>query len=82
MSLTHKISWECYLSIKIFSTGHVFPGTASNIANMQVRSQLSSAFFIPDEMRSEIYARNEIANFYHPNLIQGDKAIHFKSDKF
>lgn len=41
---------------------HVYPGPASNVVNMQPRTQLSSAIFIPDEMRNDILARNEIAN--------------------
>lgn len=43
--------------------GHsVYPGPASNVVNMQPRTQLSSAIFIPDEMRNDILSRNEIAN--------------------
>lgn len=42
--------------------GHVYPGPASNVINMQPRTQLSSAFFIPEEMRNDIQHRNEIAN--------------------
>ncbi|XP_055321590.1 PAN2-PAN3 deadenylation complex subunit PAN3 isoform X4 [Sitodiplosis mosellana] len=41
---------------------HVYPGPASNVVNMQPRTQLSSAIFIPDEMRNDILSRNEIAN--------------------
>lgn len=41
---------------------HVYPGPSSNVVNMQPRTQLSSAIFIPDEMRNDILARNEIAN--------------------
>ncbi|KAL5291436.1 PAN3 family protein [Megaselia abdita] len=41
---------------------HVYPGPASNVISMQPKSQLSSAFFMPDDMRMEIQARNEIAN--------------------
>lgn len=45
---------------------HVYPGPASNVVNMQPRTQLSSAIFIPDEMRHDILARNEIANLVDP----------------
>lgn len=44
------------------SSIHMYPGPMSNVVNMQPRTQLSSAFFIPNEMRNEILARNELAN--------------------
>ncbi|XP_073841801.1 poly(A) specific ribonuclease subunit PAN3 isoform X4 [Musca autumnalis] len=43
-------------------TGHVYPGPASNVITMQPKTQLESAFFMPDEMRSEILSRNVISN--------------------
>ncbi|XP_017137139.1 PAN2-PAN3 deadenylation complex subunit PAN3 isoform X4 [Drosophila miranda] len=43
-------------------TGHVYPGPASNVITMQPKTHLESAFFIPDVMRSDILARNEISN--------------------
>lgn len=48
-------------------TVHVYPGPASNVVNMQPRTQLSSAIFIPEEMRNGILERNEIANMIDPN---------------
>ncbi|KAG4079909.1 hypothetical protein HA402_015040 [Bradysia odoriphaga] len=47
--------------------GHVYPGPASNVIGMQPRTQLSSAFFIPDEMRNDILGRNETANLVDTN---------------
>lgn len=41
---------------------HVYPGTPSNLVDMQPRTQLSSAIFMPEKMRAEILARNQIAN--------------------
>lgn len=46
---------------------HAYAGPASNTINMQPRTQLSAAFFIPDEMRNEILSRNEIANMVDTN---------------
>lgn len=44
---------------------------------MQPRTQLSSAIFIPDEMRNDILARNEIANnvdtIPNPGIHKGKK---------
>lgn len=45
---------------------HIYPGPASNVVNMQPRTQLSSAMFIPDELRNSILERNEIANMIDP----------------
>ncbi|XP_037940284.1 PAN2-PAN3 deadenylation complex subunit PAN3 [Teleopsis dalmanni] len=42
--------------------GHIYPGPASNVISLQPKSQLESAFFMPEEMRSEVLARNEISN--------------------
>lgn len=52
-------------------SGHVYPGPASNVIGMQPRTQLSSAFFIPDEMRNEILGRNETANLVDTNPNSG-----------
>ncbi len=49
----------------------MYPGPASNVLGMQPRTQLSSAFFIPDEMRHDILARNEIANLVDTNPNSG-----------
>lgn len=46
----------------ILYTSHVYPGPASNVISMQPKTQLESAFFVPDEMRAEILARNVISN--------------------
>ncbi|KAM7356364.1 poly(A) specific ribonuclease subunit PAN3 isoform 2-T7 [Cochliomyia hominivorax] len=43
-------------------TGHVYPGPASNVITMQPKTQLESAFFLPDEMRADILSRNVISN--------------------
>lgn len=51
----------------------MYPGPASCILNMQPKTQLSSAFFIPDELRNEILQRNEIANLMDLNPIPGKK---------
>lgn len=51
----------------------VYPGPASNVVNMQPRTQLSSAIFIPDEMRNDILSRNEIANMVDPIPNPGKK---------
>ncbi|XP_037907770.1 PAN2-PAN3 deadenylation complex subunit PAN3 isoform X2 [Hermetia illucens] len=47
--------------------GHVYPGPASNVINMKPKTLLSSAFFMPEEMRIEIQGRNEIANLIMEN---------------
>lgn len=46
----------------ILYPGHIYPGPASNVITMHPKTQLESAFFIADEMRSEILARNTISN--------------------
>uniref|UniRef100_A0A1I8PZ25 PAN2-PAN3 deadenylation complex subunit PAN3 n=1 Tax=Stomoxys calcitrans TaxID=35570 RepID=A0A1I8PZ25_STOCA len=43
-------------------TGHVYPGPASNVITMQPKTQLESAFFVPDKMRSDLLSRNMISN--------------------
>lgn len=50
---------------------HVYPGPTSNVVSMQSRTPLSSAFFMPEEMRSDVQTRNEIANLIDTNLNQG-----------
>lgn len=50
----------------IFS-GHVYPGPASHILDMQQRTQLSSAFFMPESMRKDIQERHEISNIISIN---------------
>ncbi|XP_050097664.1 PAN2-PAN3 deadenylation complex subunit PAN3 [Anopheles aquasalis] len=42
--------------------GHVYPGPASHVINMQSKAQMSVAFFMPDELRNDILTRNEIVN--------------------
>lgn len=59
LSLSHHSSSQ---NISYSQPVHIYPGPASNVVNMQPRTQLSSAIFIPDEMRSDILSRNEIAN--------------------
>lgn len=56
---------------------HVYPGPASNVVNMQPRTQLSSAIFIPDEMRNDILSRNEIANLVDTIPNPGNFLNHF-----
>lgn len=53
------------------ATVHVYPGPTSNVVSMQSRTPLSSAFFMPEEMRSDVQTRNEIANLIDTNLNQG-----------
>lgn len=43
--------------------GHVYPGPASHVVNMQqVKAQVSMAYFLQDELRNDILSRNEIVN--------------------
>lgn len=46
----------------LYTGHHVYPGPASNLIALQPKTHLESAFFLPDEIRSEILARNEISN--------------------
>lgn len=46
----------------ILYPGHIYPGPASNVIAMHPKTQLESAFFIADEMRAEIMARNTVSN--------------------
>uniref|UniRef100_A0A1L8DXV8 PAN2-PAN3 deadenylation complex subunit PAN3 n=1 Tax=Nyssomyia neivai TaxID=330878 RepID=A0A1L8DXV8_9DIPT len=41
---------------------HVYPGPASSVINLQPKTLLSSAFFMPAEMRTSIQGRNAISN--------------------
>lgn len=66
--LTGKI---CLFGCLDAGTVHVYPGPTSNVVSMQSRTPLSSAFFMPEEMRSDVQARNEIANLIDTNLNQG-----------
>lgn len=50
----------------------MYPGPASNVLGIQPRTQLSSAFFIPDEMRNDILSRNEISNLVDTNPNSGE----------
>lgn len=49
-------------SALLYTGHHVYPGPASNVIAMQPKTQLETAFFMPDEMRAEVLARNEISN--------------------
>ncbi|KAL1380230.1 hypothetical protein pipiens_000467, partial [Culex pipiens pipiens] len=42
--------------------GHVYPGPASHVINMQPKAQVSMAYFVQDELRNDILSRNEIVN--------------------
>ncbi|XP_067646896.1 PAN2-PAN3 deadenylation complex subunit PAN3 isoform X2 [Eurosta solidaginis] len=46
----------------LYTGHHVYPGPASNLIALQPKTHLESAFFLPDEIRSEILTRNEISN--------------------
>lgn len=63
MALSHHSSSQ---SMNYSQSVHVYPGPSANVVNMQPRTQLSSAIFVPSEMRNEILARNEIANMIEP----------------
>lgn len=54
---------------------HAYPGPPTNVVNMQPRTQLSSAFFIPNELRNDILARNEIANMIEPTPNPGKLSV-------
>lgn len=79
---TSSIVTDSTLSISLHSSSqnisysqavHVYPGPASNVVNMQPRTQLSSAIFIPDEMRNDILSRNEISNLVESMPNTGDE---------
>lgn len=55
------------LNLSYTHPGHVYSGPASHILNMQPRTQLSSSFFMPEEMRNDLMGRNEIANVIASN---------------
>ncbi|XP_055690209.1 PAN2-PAN3 deadenylation complex subunit PAN3 isoform X2 [Lutzomyia longipalpis] len=50
------------MSLSFTHPGHVYPGPASSVLSLQPKTLLSSAFFMPSEMRSSIQARNAISN--------------------
>lgn len=50
------------MSLSYSHPGHVYPGPASSVLSLQPKTLLSSAFFMPAEMRSSIQARNAISN--------------------
>ncbi|XP_030385179.1 PAN2-PAN3 deadenylation complex subunit PAN3 isoform X2 [Scaptodrosophila lebanonensis] len=63
-------------------TGHVYPGPASNVIAMQPKTQLESAFFIPDDMRTEILARNEISNLITDPAEAAQHALPMEVDNY
>lgn len=69
LSYSHPGQWafERFLFRKgpfhqLFISGHVYPGPASHVVNMQAKAQLSMAYFLQDELRNDILSRNEIVN--------------------
>ncbi|XP_059620155.1 PAN2-PAN3 deadenylation complex subunit PAN3 isoform X1 [Phlebotomus argentipes] len=50
------------MSLSYSHPGHVYPGPASSVLSLQPKTLLSSAFFMPAEMRSSIQGRNAISN--------------------
>ncbi|XP_041769471.1 PAN2-PAN3 deadenylation complex subunit PAN3 [Anopheles merus] len=50
------------INISYTHPGHVYPGPASHVINMQSKAQVSAAFFMQDELRNDILARNELIN--------------------
>ncbi|KAL7734202.1 hypothetical protein ACLKA6_011873 [Drosophila palustris] len=63
-------------------TGHVYPGPASNVIAMQPKTQLESAFFMPDEMRTDILARNEISNLIMDAAEAAQHALPLEVDNY
>lgn len=59
-SFVHIASSQINLSYT--HPGHIYPGPASHVINMQSKAQVSTAFFMQDELRNDILARNEIVN--------------------
>uniref|UniRef100_A0A182WIF7 PAN2-PAN3 deadenylation complex subunit PAN3 n=1 Tax=Anopheles minimus TaxID=112268 RepID=A0A182WIF7_9DIPT len=59
-SFAHIASSQINLSYT--HPGHVYPGPASHVINMQSKAQVSAAYFMQDELRNDILARNEIVN--------------------
>ncbi|KFB45048.1 hypothetical protein ZHAS_00012991 [Anopheles sinensis] len=59
-SFVHIASSQINLSYT--HPGHIYPGPASHVINMQSKVQVSAAFFMQDELRNDILARNEIVN--------------------
>ncbi|KAH8302680.1 hypothetical protein KR044_009400, partial [Drosophila immigrans] len=67
---------------QLMYTGHVYPGPASNVIAMQPKTQLESAFFMPDEMRSDILARNEISNLIMDAAEAAQHALPLEVDNY
>jgi len=63
-------------------TGHVYPGPSSNVITLQPKTLLESAFFMPDEMRSEILARNEISNLIMDAAEAAQHALPMEVDNY
>ncbi|XP_055631577.1 PAN2-PAN3 deadenylation complex subunit PAN3 isoform X2 [Toxorhynchites rutilus septentrionalis] len=59
-SFVHVTSSQ--INISYSHPGHVYPGPASHVVNMQPKTQLSMTYFLQDELRNEILTRNEIIN--------------------
>uniref|UniRef100_A0AAG5D5N0 PAN2-PAN3 deadenylation complex subunit PAN3 n=1 Tax=Anopheles atroparvus TaxID=41427 RepID=A0AAG5D5N0_ANOAO len=59
-SFVHIASSQINLSYT--HPGHVYPGPASHVINMQSKAQVSAAFFMQEELRNDILSRNEIVN--------------------
>ncbi|XP_017071182.1 PAN2-PAN3 deadenylation complex subunit PAN3 isoform X1 [Drosophila eugracilis] len=66
----------------IMYTGHVYPGPSSNVVTLQPKTLLESAFFMPDEMRSEILARNEISNLIMDAVEAAQHALPMEVDNY
>ncbi|XP_032596131.1 PAN2-PAN3 deadenylation complex subunit PAN3 isoform X3 [Drosophila grimshawi] len=67
---------------QLLYAGHVYPGPASNVIAMQPKTQLESAFFMPDEMRSDILARNEISNLIMDAAEAAQHALPLEVDNY
>uniref|UniRef100_A0A182TFG3 PAN2-PAN3 deadenylation complex subunit PAN3 n=1 Tax=Anopheles melas TaxID=34690 RepID=A0A182TFG3_9DIPT len=50
------------INISYTHPGHIYPGPASHVINMQSKAQVSAAFFMQEELRNDILARNELIN--------------------
>ncbi|GAB0094648.1 PAN2-PAN3 deadenylation complex subunit PAN3 [Sergentomyia squamirostris] len=50
------------MSLSFQHPGHVYPGPSSSLLNLQPKTLLSSAFFMPSDMRNSIQTRNAISN--------------------
>lgn len=67
---------------QLMYAGHVYPGPASNVIAMQPKTQLESAFFMPDEMRTDILARNEISNLIMDATEAAQHALPLEVDNY